>query len=70
MPMQVVRSKHKVRSFVFSPAPRKGSLAQLTLALANNSVEVRGPGPGACFIEHATDRCVTELVIAEGWAMY
>jgi len=39
--MQVIRSKHKIRSFVFSPSPRRGLLVQLTLSLANNAIEVR-----------------------------
>jgi len=38
---QVVRSKHKVRSFAYCPARRKGSLVQLAVALTNNSFEVR-----------------------------
>jgi hypothetical protein len=38
--MQVVRSKHKVRAFVFSPATKRGGLAQLALSLANNTIEV------------------------------
>lgn len=38
--MQVVRSKHKVRAFVFSPAAKRGGLAQLALSLANNTIEV------------------------------
>jgi hypothetical protein len=38
---QVVRSKHKVRAFVFSPAAKRGGLAQLALSLANNTIEVR-----------------------------
>lgn len=37
---QVVRSKHKVRAFVFAPAAKLGGLAQLTLSLANNTIEV------------------------------
>lgn len=41
--MQVVRTKQKIRDFVFNFTPPKGSLAQLTLALANNTVEVRMP---------------------------
>ena len=40
-PLLVVRAKQKVRSFAFSPAaPRKGDLAQIALALSNNSLEV------------------------------
>lgn len=39
--MQVIRSKHKIRSFVFSTSPRRGLLVQLTLSLANNAIEVR-----------------------------
>ena len=38
---QVVRSKHKVRSFAYCPARRKGTLVQLAVALTNNSFEVR-----------------------------
>ena len=38
--VQVVRSKHKVRAFVFSPATKRGGLAQLALSLANNTIEV------------------------------
>ncbi len=41
--MQVVRTKQKIRDFVFNFTPPKGSLAQLTLALANNTVEVGMP---------------------------
>lgn len=41
MLLQAVRSKHKIRAFVFSPAPKRGALAQLTLSLANNTIEVR-----------------------------
>jgi hypothetical protein len=40
MLLQVVRSKHKVRAFVFSPASKRGGLAQLALSLANNTIEV------------------------------
>ena len=40
MSMQVVRSKHKVRAFVFSPAVKRGGLAQFALSLANNTIEV------------------------------
>jgi len=36
-----VRSKHKVRSFAYSPVRRKGALVQLAVALTNNSFEVR-----------------------------
>ncbi len=39
--VQVVRTKQKVRDFVFSSAPPKGLVAQITLALANNTIEVR-----------------------------
>jgi hypothetical protein len=39
----VLTSKHKLKSFAFSPAgAHKGSLGQLALGLSNNSVEVRG----------------------------
>lgn len=38
---QVVRTKQKIRDFVFSVLPPKGTLAQITLSLANNSIEVR-----------------------------
>ena len=37
----MVRSKHKVRSFAYCPARRKGTLVQLAVALTNNSYEVR-----------------------------
>ena len=40
--MLVLTSKHKLRSFAFSPAGgHKGHLGEVALGLSNNSVEVR-----------------------------
>lgn len=38
---QVLRAKQKVKAFAFAPRPSKGSVATCTLALGNNSIEVR-----------------------------
>lgn len=46
-PLAVLRSKHKQRSFAYAPAAGRRAAqhaAQLVLALANNSLEVRGDG--------------------------
>lgn len=42
---QVIVNKHKVRSFAFAPAPAArpgGTLGQVAISLANNSIEVGG----------------------------
>jgi hypothetical protein len=54
----VVRSKHKVRSFAYCPARRKGVVVQLAVALTNNSFEVccSSPSPRLWqFVVHVND---------------
>ena len=41
--MQIVRSKSKIKAVHFCPKKSKKELAQLALALSNNSVEVNLP---------------------------
>ena len=45
--LQVIRCRHKIRSFSEVPHARKGQLCGLAVSLSNNMVEVRRcPPPG------------------------
>ena len=39
--MQVIRTKHKLKAFAFAAKAPKGCAAGVTLALGNNTLEVR-----------------------------